>query len=250
MHSTTLISAFVTLAATAVAQDTPNADKSPSGVVYNATVESVSGSNTKGFFSLTGTKSGEAELLFSFTGISNKNNPPYHYRIHENPVSGNDCASAGPIFDPYGIGGTPCQSLPKWGNGIEDTCLAGDVSGRADPIDVPSDKNDNGGFPDDKVSLDPKSKAFVGNRAVVISNGKNEIVACGNLKCVKGDCEVANNPPSNGTSTGSPASGTNSTNGTVQPGQPGSGPAESTNAGSQLYAGAGALFIAVAAALL
>ena len=70
-------------------------------------------------------------------------------------------------------------------------------------------------FPDSKLSLDPKDKHFVGDRAVVITNAKEQRVACGTLKCIKGCAGVGgSNGTSNGTIT-TPGNNSTNTNGTV-----------------------------------
>lgn len=117
-------------------------------------------------------------------------------------------------------------------------------------------------FPDSVLSLDPKDKHFVGDRAVVITNAKEERVACGTLKCVKGCPTVGgSNSTSNGTIT-TPGNNSTSTNGTVSsptPVGPSSTPGSSgtpisaptnPNSGSQLAVSAGALLVAFAAVLL
>ncbi|PVI00111.1 hypothetical protein DM02DRAFT_728811 [Periconia macrospinosa] len=223
------------------------AGKSPAGVVYNSTVVSAAKSsiNVNGFFALE-SQSGEAVLNFQFKGIAMSNGGPFSYRIYENAVSGNDCSAVGGVYDPL-------KSEVPLGN-------VGHHPGHFDPIKVESDVNTNGGFGDAWLSLDPKSKNYVGNRAVVIDNAKGEHVACGTLKCTKG-CDGHPTGASNGTSTGTPTgapkgNGTVGTNGTVTgpgstgtPGTPGQGPALS-NSGVQLFASAGAMFMAFAAILL
>ncbi|PVH92000.1 hypothetical protein DM02DRAFT_677766 [Periconia macrospinosa] len=254
MHSTTFASALA-MTATAAAL-TPEAGKSPEGVVYNSTIVSAAGFDTKGYFGLN-VQSGHVILDFKFTGVSRSRGGPFHYRIHENPVSGNDCATAGGIFDPYGDGKSCRTSLDNSEKNKDkvENCAVGDVSGHVDYINVEADHNNNGGFPDVFLSLDPKSRSFVGNRALVISNGKEQRVACGTVQCVKG-CDDNSGHGSNGTSNDTPNgfNGTISTNGTVNtpdsPGAPSSGPVASLNSGLRLVAGAGALFTAFATVLL
>ncbi|PVH90949.1 hypothetical protein DM02DRAFT_664493 [Periconia macrospinosa] len=254
MRSTILASLLATASAL-----TPEAGKSPDGVAYNSTIIPALGFNTQGYFGLN-VQSGDVILDFKFTGVSRSNGGPFHYRIHKNPVSGKDCATAGGIFDPYGYGKSCRTSLNNTEKNKDkvENCAVGDVSGHVDYINIDADYNNNGGFPDAFLSLDPNSKSFVGNRALVISNGKEQRVACGTLMCVKG-CDAKSGHGSNSTSSGTPNGSNNSTsahstaNTPGLPGAsstPGSGPATSSNPGSQLSASFGALIIAFAAVLL
>ncbi|CAI6331855.1 unnamed protein product [Periconia digitata] len=263
MHATTLTSALA-MAAIAAA-GTPDAGDSPAGVVYNATLVSAPGFDTKGYFSFN-VQGGKPTVDFKFTGVGKAKGGPFHYRFYENAVSGNNCAATGNIFDPYGNGTKDCNSKVL-GSNKKDDCAVGDVSGRFDFISTDADENSNTAIPDSKVSLDPKHKNFVGNRAMVITNGKEERVACGTFKCVKG-CPTGGNGTTNGTSNGASAgnNGTSSGNSTVNP--PSSPPAPSgsnspngpnspsinppsrPNSGTQLVVGVGALFAAFAVVLL
>ncbi|PVH90135.1 hypothetical protein DM02DRAFT_665481 [Periconia macrospinosa] len=237
MRSTT----FASLLATATAL-TPKAGKSPEGVAYNSTIIPALGFNTQGYFGLN-VQNGDVILDFKFTGVSPKG-----------------LCCRGRHFRPYGHGKscrTSLNSTEKNKDKVEN-CAVGDVSGHVDYINIDVDYNNNGGFPDAFLSLDPNSKSFVGNRAVVVSNGKEQRVACGTLMCVKG-CDAKSGHGSNSTSSRTPNGsnniiGANSTAHTPGlPGAsstPGSGPATASSLGSQLSSSFGALIIAFAAALL
>ncbi|CAI6332958.1 unnamed protein product [Periconia digitata] len=240
MHATTLASTLA-MAALVTAQ-TPTPKPSPPGIKYNATVEPVGGSNIHGYATLTSSEKGAVGISFRFENVNKDNGGPFPYRIHEN----SDCANPGPVYDPY-----------KVGKGDENKAPLGDIGGsKLMQINVP-DKINSNGFPLEALSLDPNNdKDFVGNRAFVITNGKEEKVACGVFKCTAG-CNLVSGM--NDTTTTSPggANGTSGTNGTVNgpngpkgPGAPGSGPATSPNSGTQLVASAGAFMVAFAAFLL
>ena len=143
MRSTTFFASALAMAATAVSK-TPEGGRSPDGVAYNSTLVSAAGFDTKGYFALS-SQGGFPTLDFKFTGVSRSKGGPFNYRIYEKAVSGNDCATAGGIFDPYGPG-KACRTSTnssEWEK--KDDCVVGDVSGRADAIAVEVDFNNNGG---------------------------------------------------------------------------------------------------------
>ncbi|PVI05969.1 Cu,Zn superoxide dismutase-like protein [Periconia macrospinosa] len=198
---TSVLSVAATASATTLA-NTPKAENNPAGAHYKTEFDYVDQTGVWGFFELKSGADGKTvDLNFKFNGIAKSKGGPFTYHIHQNPLVGRDCATTGGHFDPYGVGTANC----KEGQGA--LCEVGDLSGRFRPISVEANVNENS-FSDQYMSLDPKNKAFVGDKSFVIHNANSTRVACGNFVKINGG-NTGSTPSQNGTAapqtTGNPA---------------------------------------------
>ncbi|SPO06078.1 uncharacterized protein DNG_08767 [Cephalotrichum gorgonifer] len=115
------------------------------------------------------------------------NNGPFKYHIHQLPVpaSGN-CTETGGHLDPFGRTDDPAcdEEEPQ-------TCEVGDLSGKHGPLQGSADDIS---FLDLYTSLNPESRAFIGNRSVVIHGDDGTRLACANFQLVPDETQVEPTP--------------------------------------------------------
>ncbi|CAI6255890.1 unnamed protein product [Periconia digitata] len=260
----------------------PVTNGNPQGVVYRADIDWLDQNGIHGFFEVHSGKDGKGtDLNMGLNGLKGPG-APYAYHIHEKPVSGRDCNSTGGHLNPY-------KAPAKCDASKRETCEVGDLSGKYGTIDatkyeeafaepyLSTNKEDKAFIGDKSIVFHDKDgkrvacASFQGK--LVKPDGSSTTLPAGGIGGPTGvPCANSTTPINNGTAPGVGVNGTTpGNNSTVSPpsapvpvgpsppgtpGNPGSpasptsSPALSTNSGSKLAVGAGALFIAVFAALL
>jgi len=121
---------------------------------------------------------GSAAYSISLTGLT-KELAPYMYHIHATTVPANgSCAATGAHFDPY-FAGTEKPCDPK----VPNLCQVGDLAGKFGNFTAAmiEDGEATLRFVDHYSSLTPGSKAYVGDKSIVIHDFKNTRLTCANL---------------------------------------------------------------------
>ena len=107
------------------AQNATVVTDNPVGVSYGATLPDLTTTDIRGSFVAQSDASGTGVLFqVSLSGFPDEGQP-FLYHIHENPISGGNCSTAGGHLDPFERGDSPAcvADLPQ-------TCQVGDLSGK------------------------------------------------------------------------------------------------------------------------
>ncbi|KAI5951700.1 SOD4 [Candida jiufengensis] len=181
------------LASDALAGDAPITDDSEGENSYIATFRATKTSNISGFISFEPSKNGSVVVSVDISGLPSTGGPfPYH--IHEAPVPSNgSCAGTKLHLNPYL--GSVNATTPQ---GKE----VGDLAGRHEDIQGLSYQTK---YVDDYISLNPKSKSFIGDLSIVIHSKNNSRLNCANTTEFSVESSSVNK--TNGTTTSSSSVG-------------------------------------------
>uniref|UniRef100_A0A1D1ZJ21 Superoxide dismutase [Cu-Zn] n=1 Tax=Anthurium amnicola TaxID=1678845 RepID=A0A1D1ZJ21_9ARAE len=122
---------------------------------------------------------GEATIVAIFekgSGLEIGKN--YLYRIHENPITNNDCETAGGVLDPNQFGSDPGYKCDPT---VPEKCEVGDLSGKYGDLIPDDDGEVIKSVIDSFVKLDGPS-GITGRSVVIRLDDKNQtIIACANI---------------------------------------------------------------------
>ncbi|EME50180.1 hypothetical protein DOTSEDRAFT_144838 [Dothistroma septosporum NZE10] len=173
MHASNITFGLVAILPLAFAGAAPKVTNEPAGTQYVATLPNTK-STTGTVMIGSGPGGNGASIQVSISGLPTEGGP-FLYHIHEKSVdSTGNCSTAGGHLDPYGNGGTGCNTSDQA------SCEVGDLSGKHGKMQAPSF---SANYIDDYISVKPSADdmASVMGRSIVVHFANKTAITCANL---------------------------------------------------------------------
>lgn len=170
MVAFTNVTLVLGLSALALAGAAPEVADSPSGLKYEANIDSP---KVQGSVSFTSTSEGKVEVGVHLLGLP-ESGGPFIYHIHQLPVpSDGNCTGTLEHLNPYG--GSPDKTDPAEKE-------VGDLSGKHGGINGTSIHQT---YIDPYISLNKDDPAYFGNLSVVVHLADKTRIGCANITAVR-----------------------------------------------------------------